>query len=152
MSRDPSRSAGDTRVDNRRVWSALLPAPGSSAAESVMRPAEESVVRSYLSLADSTGDVERGLGVHADFVKHHAGAHEGGCCLSEICYLNKKYGPQEESELFKHGPQGELLLTAFSRACCRLWLALHGRRFACTKRPRKDEGKKGDRVATKGQC
>ena len=73
-----------THVDNRRVWSALLPVPGSSAAESVMRPAEESVVRSYVSLVDSTGDVERGLGVHADFVKHHVGAHEGGCCLSEI--------------------------------------------------------------------
>jgi hypothetical protein len=128
---DPSRSAGGTRVDNRKVWSALLPA-GSSAEESVMRSTGlEPVVRSYLSLVDSTGDVERGLGVHSNFVQHHLGAHEGGCCLSEICFLLKTYGPQEESVLFQQGPQGELLLTAFSRACCRLWRALHGRRFAC---------------------
>ena len=132
---DPSRSAGATRVDNRRVWSALLPAPGSSAEESVLRSSGlEPVVRAYLSLVDSTGDVERGLGVHADFVQHHVGAHEGGCCLSEICFLLKTYGPQEESVLFQQGSQGELLLTAFSRACSRLWLALHGRRFACYRR------------------
>ena len=59
------------------------------------------MVRSYLSLVDSTGDVERGLGVHSDFLQHHVGAHEGGCCLSEICFLLKTYGPQEESQLFK---------------------------------------------------
>ena len=117
-----------------------------------MRPAEESVVRSYVSLVDSTGDVERGLGVHADHVKHHVGAHEGGCCLSEICFLLKTYGPQEGSALFTQGPQGELILTAFSRACCRLWLALHGRLFACTKKPRRDAGKKRDWVASEGQC
>ena len=132
---DPSRSAGGTRVDNRRVWSALLPAAGSSAETSLLRSSGlEPVVRSYLSLVDSTGDVERGLGVHADFVQHHLGAHEGGCCHSEICFLLKTYGPQEESALFQRGSQGDLLLTPFSRACCRLWLGLHGRRFACTKR------------------
>ena len=105
-----------------------------------MSPAEENMVRSYLSLVDSTGDVERGLGVHSDFVQHHVGAHEGGCCLSEICFLLKTYGPKEERELFKQGPQGELLLTAFSRACCRLWLALHGRRFACTQKAAERRG------------
>ena len=130
----PSRSAGQTLVDNRRVWSALLAATSSSSEEVLRATGLEPLVRSYLSLVDSTGDVERGLGAHADFVQHHRGAHEGGCCLSEICYLLKAYGPQQESALFQQGPQGELLLTDFSRTCCRLWRALHGRRFACQKR------------------
>ncbi len=115
----PSRSAGETHLDNRRVWSALLAATSSSSDTQVLRATGlEPLVRSYLSLVDSTGDVERGLGTHADFLQHHRGAHEGGCCLSEICYLLKTYGPQQESALFQQGPQGELLLTDFSRTCC----------------------------------
>ena len=131
----PSRSAGNMHVDNRRAWSALLPATSSSSDPQVLRATGlEPLVRCYLSLVDSTGDVERGLGTHADFVQHHRGAHEGGCCFSEICFLVKTYGPQQESALFEQGPQGELLLTDFSRVCCRQWLALHGRRFTCQKR------------------
>ena len=131
----PSRSAGETHVDNRRVWSALLPTASSSSDTQVLRATGlEPLVRSYLSLVDSTGDVERGLGTHADFVQHHRGAHEGGSCLSEICYVLKTYGPETESALFQLGPQGEHLLTDFSRSCCRLWRALHGRRFACYKK------------------
>ena len=114
---DPSCSAGGTDVDNRQVWSALLPPVGTPAEKSALRsPSVESVVRSYLSLVDSIGDVERGLGAHADFLQHHLGAHEGGCCHSEICFLLKTYGPQEESALFQRGSQGDLLLIAFSRS------------------------------------
>ena len=112
----------------------MLAATSSSSEEVLRATGLEPLVRSYLSLVDSTGDVERGLGAHADFVQHHRGAHEGGCCLSEMCYLLKAYGPKQESALFQQGPQGELLLTDFSRTCCRLWRALHGRRFACSKR------------------
>ena len=53
--------------------------------------------------------------------------------MSEICYLLKAFGPQTESALFQQGPQGELLLTDFSRNCCRLWRVVNGRRFACQK-------------------
>ena len=45
-------------------------------------------------------------------------------------FLLKIYGPAQERALFDRGPQEELLLTDFSRSCCRLWLALHGRRFS----------------------
>ena len=67
--------------------------------------------------------------------------------MSEICYLLKTHGPQQESALFLQGPQGELLLTDFSRACSRLWLTLHGRRFACSKKQRINAEKRrlGDR-------
>ena len=85
MGGPPSRSAGDTDVDHRKVWIALLPAVGEATEDSVLRRSGlEPLVRAYLSLVDSTGDVERGLGVHADFVQHHLGAHEQGCCLSEV--------------------------------------------------------------------
>ena len=83
----PSRSAGDTVVDNRKVWTALLPALGEATEQSVLRRSGlEPLVRAYLSLVDSTADVKRGLGVHANFVQHHLGAHEQGCCVSEICF------------------------------------------------------------------
>ena len=83
----PSRSAGDTEVDNRKVWTAKLPAVGEATRQSVLRRSGlEPLVRANLSLVDCTGDVERGLGVHADFVQHHLGAHEQGCCVSEICF------------------------------------------------------------------
>ena len=121
----------------------MLPATSSSSETQVLRATGlEPLVRSYLSLVDTTGDVERGLGTHADFVQHHRGAHEGGCCWSEICFLLKTYGPQREGALFEQGPQGELLLTDYSRVCCRLWLALHGRRFACHKRHKHDDTQK----------
>ena len=54
-------------------------------------------------------------------------------------FLLKMYGPAEESDLFDLGPRQELLLTDFSRRCCRLWLALHGRRFSVYK-TRKNKG------------
>ena len=57
-----------------------------------------------------------------------------------------------KSELFQQGPQGELLLTDFSRAACRLWLALYGRRFACTRKPRKDAGKTATGWRLKGSA
>ena len=59
--------------------------------------------------------------------------------MSEICFLLKMFGLAEESVLFDRGPQEELLLTDFSRTCCRLWLALYGRRFSCYK-TRKNKG------------
>ena len=68
----PSRSAGDTEVDNRKVWTALLPADGEATEQSVLRRSGlEPLVRAYLSLVDCTRDVERELGVHADFVQHN---------------------------------------------------------------------------------
>ena len=74
-------------VDNRKVWTALLPAVGEATEQSVLgRSGLEPLVRAYLSLVDSTGDVERGLGVHSAFVQHHVGAHEQGCCASEVCF------------------------------------------------------------------
>ena len=116
------------------MWTALLPAVGEATEDSVLgRSGLEPLVRAYLSFVDSTGDVERGLGVHADFVQHHLGAHEQGCCVSEICFLLKMFGPAEECVLFDRGPHQELLLTDFSRTCCRMWLALYGRRFSCYK-------------------
>ena len=36
--------------------------------------------------------------------------------MSEICFLLKTYGPQEESALVQRGSQGDLLLIAFCRS------------------------------------
>ena len=110
------------------MWSALL------TESSVLRTTGLGpLVRAYLATLDSTGDVERALGDHANFLNHHAGRHEGGSSLSETCHLLKTHGPKTESELFTKGDQGDLLFTAFTRDGARSWLALHGRRFACSK-------------------
>ena len=52
-------------------------------------------------------------------------------------FLLKIYGPAQERVLFDRGPQEELLLTDFSRSCCRLWLAVHGRQFSVYKTQKK---------------
>ena len=67
--------------------------------------------------------------------------------------LQKIYGPAQERVLFDRGPQEELLLTDFSRRCCRLWLALHGRRFSVYK-TRKNKGvtKTGWRLRGSGKA
>ena len=59
--------------------------------------------------------------------------------VGNMFFLIKMHGLAEERVLFDRGPQDDLLLTDFSRSCCRLWLALHGRRFSCYK-TRKNKG------------
>ena len=59
--------------------------------------------------------------------------------VGNMFFFLKAAGPAEGRVLFDRGPQEDLLLTDFSRSCCRLWLALHGRRFSCYK-TRKNKG------------
>ena len=130
-----SSDSADLLPDNRPTWSRVM-AESAVLGETGLLP----VVQFYLSLSDGTGDVERGLGTHADFLKHHEGAREGEVSMAEVCLEIVSEGPSSEGELFEVGPCGELLLTEFSRECANLWLAQYGRRFTCSSKPRKDAG------------
>ena len=102
----------------------------------------------YLSIQDSTGDVERALGRHADFLASHVGAAEsdGGRGVAEVCLSIHSEGPQSMKEVMRTGPGGELLFTDSSRRCAQLWLATHGRRFGYRKRSDLGKRKTGWRL------
>ena len=128
-------------VDNRLVWADAF------AASQRQNPSPladfEQLVAFYVALTDGTGNIERYLGAHASFLKHHEGQVSDESDMCEVCLEIAKEGPQAEEALFTKDKQhpGVLLLTDFSRRCAVLWRSLHGRRFACYKQ-RKDTGTK----------
>jgi hypothetical protein len=96
------------------------------------------VVAFYVTHPDGTGDVERGLGLHARLRGAHLGA-DGNSEAAEVCAEIRCEGPQDDSELFRKGDCNDLRFTPFSRRVAELWVQRYGRRFACQKR-RSDAG------------
>lgn len=117
-------------VDGRHVWARV--ARGEHAWLCA-------VVAFYVAHPDGTGDVERGLGLHARLRRAHLGAN-GDIAAAEMCLEVSVEGPREDCEIFTRSPNGRLLLTPFSRQLAQLWRERHGRRFTCQKR-RCDVGK-----------
>ena len=101
-----------------------------------MRP----VVALYVTHPDGTGDVERGLGLHARLRGVHLGA-DGDSAAGEICAEIHAEGPAEEKELFQKSDTGVLVFNTFGRRLAELCFERHGRRFA-TYRKRSDAGKR----------
>ena len=98
------------------------------------------VVALYVTHPDGTGDVERGLGLHARLRGVHLGA-DGNSAAGEICAEIHAEGPAEEKELFQKSDTGVLVFNTFGRRLAELWFERHGRRFA-TYRKRSDAGKR----------
>ena len=137
----------EASMRNRIAWaealsSAMGPSPPRDA-EAVLHL--EAVLRFYWSFRDGTGDVERALGKLTAIQKsHQGGGHgDGEISYTEACLEVCQEGPQSEEEVAMRSQSegGPLLLTAFSKHCAQMWLALFGRRFACT-RTRGDVGRK----------
>ncbi len=130
---------------NRRVWTLTL-----------AREPEAwwgNLVRWYLSVNDSTGDVDRSLGRHTDCLAHHLGALEddGRDGMAQVCLAIHGDGPQSIEEIVRGMPRrGERLLTDFSRRCARVWIATRGRRFGY--RQRKDAGRRDTGLRMRGSA
>ena len=120
-------------VDNRSVWAAILePELRSKYANLAL------LVRFYLSVQDTTGLLERGLGAAMHLTSSHGGPMDESCeTLSDMLHVFLD-GPRGEAQMFARGLGGTLLLTPFSRSCQREWIMRHGRRFACNLKQRKN--------------
>lgn len=122
-----ARSNARLDTDNRRAWEQIV--------KSVpLERALVEVVQWYLSVSDTTGPVERGLGRLVAVLDAHGGKIIGddtGALLE--AHLD---GHAEESKVARlcDGVPGvvdpALGFTTYSRRCAELWLLLHGRRFA----------------------
>jgi len=157
--------------DNRELWSQTLSrrwwlSHGPHNGPLVVGHASHfgRLVCFYLSVTDGTGKVERQLGSLLSILNKHDGPmDEDGKTVSALMDVHLD-GPQTEAGMFtcdgaerppavpprssrRHGrhlpaESRGLQFTKFSRECARLWIQLHGRRFAAsyttiTSRPRK---------------
>ena len=109
------------------------------------------VVRFYMSVLDATGLLERGLGRVIEVCQAHSGSlDEEARTTNDIVTLYLD-GPRIESQLFTRADDdAPLTFTPFSRACARDWLVRHGRRFSCTKVPRRNKGARATGWRLKG--
>ena len=124
-----------TDVDNRTVWATLLEAQHRQKFPSLSR-----VVQFYMSVLDSTGLLERGLGQVMEVCSAHSGSLDEAARTTDDIVTVYLDGPKFESELFTRADDGTLTFTPLSRACAQHWLVRHGRRFSCTQRQRKNSG------------
>ena len=139
MMREQERERADgvevTDIDNRTVWATLLEAQHRQKFPSLSR-----VLQFYMSVLDSTGLLERGLGQVMEVCSAHSGSLDEAARTTDDIVTVYLDGPNSESELFARADDGTLTFTPLSRACARDWLVRHGRRFSCTKHPRKNSG------------
>ena len=149
----------EAKKGNRRAWE-------DAAMSGLCEQSIADVVAWYLSVSDTTGPVERGLGRLVETLKVHGHSDLAGevSTLLEI----QLDGPVEESAIarveraslgdcssscrddVKYECDRALRLTRFTRQCVQLWVATRGRRFgACSRAPgcRPTNEKKGTDVA-----
>ena len=83
----------------------------------------------FVSLEDSTGNVERSHGMGKRMLEAHAGPlEEAGTTYSDLLML-KHDGPKSLSELAETTPESQLRMTAMSREFLQEWRRKHGARF-----------------------
>jgi hypothetical protein len=81
--------------DNRRVWAYIA----RQARFAWLSP----VIAFYVSMQDGTGNIERNLGMHANFLAHHVGAAPGDQTVLSSCLELALDGPKtEEDRLAPH--------------------------------------------------
>lgn len=133
-----------TRIekDNRVLWSRTLQPDFERHGLNHTLP---DMVRIYVAALDTTGAVERGLGMLTHVLEAHSGPlDEDGEHASQLCEILLN-GPSTEQELATHSqqdldklgrgvaewaaPDCALIPTALTREFAQLWVALHGRRF-----------------------
>ena len=149
------RSAGD---DNRDAWAYVLTQEYQTTLESELT-ALPYMVRFYLSVADGTCDIERGLGTLTGLLAVHNGPLLADGMTMWTLLEVMLDGPQREEELFQRPDLSDdvgrelaaaapgnlrvtndmLLFTDISRSCAQLWVQFHGRRFGVY-RKRSDAG------------
>ena len=146
--RDAHRAQNKPPPDNRAIWAAILREPGLAPQEQAAMasaPASselQAVLRLYLSVADTTGNVERNLGDVALLCARHLGPLDpSGRTVSDLLevYLD---GPQREEDVAGKAAAGtagdnNLRFTPFSRQCQQMWIHTHGRRFCLPVAPRR---------------
>ena len=150
------RSAGD---DKRDAWAYVLTQEYQTTLQSELT-ALPYMVRFYLSVADGTCDIERGLGTLTGLLAVHNGPLLADGMTMWTLLEVMLDGPQREEELFQRPDLSDdvgrelaaaapgnlrvtnsmLLITDISRSCAQLWVQFHGRRFGVY-RKRSDAGK-----------
>ena len=138
LRRREARNLETNPRDNRAVWAQTLDA--SFAADLCTNGFRvlPGMVRIYLSAMDSTCGIERALGTLRKVLDAHEGPmDEDGHTIAYLMDVRLN-GPSEESELAVQpsrevgmlGVEAGLLPTDTTREFARLWVKLHGRRFA----------------------
>ncbi len=112
-------------VENRCVWEDFV---ARTVAGAVYTEPLFQLARFYLSMEDTTGTVERNLGIAATILSRHTGPlSEDGSTLSALLEYRLD-GPQKEEELFRRSGVA-FLPSDFMRDVALMWLRVHGRRF-----------------------
>ena len=133
-----------TDIDNRTAWARLLEAQHRQKFPSLSR-----VIRFYMSVLDSTGLLERGLGQVMEVCSAHSGSLDEAARTTDDIVTVYLDGPKLESELFARADDGTLTFTPLSRACAEDWLVRHGRRFFLHEASAKKQSGTQHRVAAR---
>ena len=131
--------ANRLQISNRLAWSWVLceewRAHHMPSFHRLRRPADlATLISFYLAVKVNTTTLERNLGQLCEQIRNHSGPISAdGHILAAVLGVALD-GPQKESELYEaaraaHSSQVQLLPTEFSKACAKLWLSTHGRRF-----------------------